>query len=343
MGPFPTSPVRRIYTIDPQDPTRSGRNPRGIALDASGHFAYVTCPTTAMSSSPTLDAASVVQRIRSSEAAAARQPGGGDSPRQDRFLHVAAAVVGSRLGQLCALSSRWPQRRRHLVVRGGPRQTSRTRRHVQHTTIRKIHRALNWTPVRDENQDFELNTRGVFGGAGFITGQYGCQRRRTDAGLGPQRAQLRAGELGSGAANKRTSPRSSGSASGSAIAPPSTSRQHDARSHHLRLRRPGTAPTASPVTAGGKWTTSRITYDPSDVNPVPMMDTGIGHSGASGSRRDGMIDVSEAKAALGVPERIQFRPAGAGRIGEVPPPPPGVDVAAPCLGTAAASCIRSAR
>src|SRR5262249_55209630 len=30
-------------------------------------------------------------------------------------------------------------------------------------------RALNWSPVRDENQDFELNTRGVFGGRGFIT------------------------------------------------------------------------------------------------------------------------------------------------------------------------------
>jgi DNA-binding beta-propeller fold protein YncE len=29
-------------------------------------------------------------------------------------------------------------------------------------------RVLNWTAVRDENQDFELNTRGVFGGRGLI-------------------------------------------------------------------------------------------------------------------------------------------------------------------------------
>ena len=29
-------------------------------------------------------------------------------------------------------------------------------------------RALNWSAVRDENQDFELNTRGVFGGQGLI-------------------------------------------------------------------------------------------------------------------------------------------------------------------------------
>ena len=31
-GPFEVSPVTRIYTIDTADPTRSGRNPRGIAL-----------------------------------------------------------------------------------------------------------------------------------------------------------------------------------------------------------------------------------------------------------------------------------------------------------------------
>src|SRR5204863_4736552 len=29
-------------------------------------------------------------------------------------------------------------------------------------------RILNWSAVRDENQDFELNTRGVFGGRGLI-------------------------------------------------------------------------------------------------------------------------------------------------------------------------------
>src|SRR5881397_4028045 len=29
-------------------------------------------------------------------------------------------------------------------------------------------RILNWSGVRDENQDFELNTRGVFGGRGLI-------------------------------------------------------------------------------------------------------------------------------------------------------------------------------
>src|SRR5262245_54501184 len=50
---------------------------------------------------------------------------------------------------------------------GGPRQTialdgmfSKTNTHDQ--------RILNWSAVRDENQDFELNTRNVFGGRGLI-------------------------------------------------------------------------------------------------------------------------------------------------------------------------------
>jgi hypothetical protein len=49
----------------------------------------------------------------------------------------------------------------------GPRQTisldgifAKTGGHTQ--------RALNWSAVRDENQDFELNTRGVFNGRGLI-------------------------------------------------------------------------------------------------------------------------------------------------------------------------------
>jgi hypothetical protein len=35
-------------------------------------------------------------------------------------------------------------------------------------TLPTDQRILNWSAVRDENQDFELNTRGVFGGRGLI-------------------------------------------------------------------------------------------------------------------------------------------------------------------------------
>src|SRR4030095_3312981 len=51
---------------------------------------------------------------------------------------------------------------------GGPRQTIS----LDGTFSKGAHgfqqRILNWSAVRDENQDFELNTRNVFGGRGLI-------------------------------------------------------------------------------------------------------------------------------------------------------------------------------
>ena len=61
--------------------------------------------------------------------------------------------------------------------------------------------------------------------------------------------------------------------------------------------------------SGGKWTVSRITYDPADVNPVPGTDTGIVNI-----RRDS--DPMDRSFLNG------FNSAnGAGRVCEVPPPP----------------------
>src|SRR5262249_47468284 len=61
--------------------------------------------------------------------------------------------------------------------------------------------------------------------------------------------------------------------------------------------------------SGAKWTVSRVTYDPTDVNPVPGTDTGI---------------VNIADPDIGVFLNGFNSANGAGRICEVPPPP-GVD------------------
>src|SRR5262249_48731185 len=66
-GPFPVSPVARIFTIDPADPLRAGRNPCGIAISANGLHAYVVCPTTRDVVVMDLAARAVLQRVRSSE------------------------------------------------------------------------------------------------------------------------------------------------------------------------------------------------------------------------------------------------------------------------------------
>ncbi len=52
---------------------------------------------------------------------------------------------------------------------GGPRQTiNLDGMFVRPTPAGPHQRLLNWSAVRDENHDFELNTRGVFGGRGLI-------------------------------------------------------------------------------------------------------------------------------------------------------------------------------
>ena len=72
----------------------------------------------------------------------------------------------------------------------GPRQTVNLDGMFDAKKKRTVpQRALNWSAVRDENHDFELNTRGVFGGRGLI-GRLGrgcdlpqrCVRRRRDLG-----------------------------------------------------------------------------------------------------------------------------------------------------------------
>ena len=50
----------------------------------------------------------------------------------------------------------------------GPRQTIDLAGTFSNIEGLADQRLLNWTPVRDENPDFELNTRGIFGGRGFI-------------------------------------------------------------------------------------------------------------------------------------------------------------------------------
>src|SRR5206468_5954262 len=90
--------------------------------------------------------------------------------------------------------------------------------------------------------------------------------------------------------------------------------------------------------SGSKWTTSRVTYGEATVNPVPGSDTGVVNVPPRDLDGDGTIDASEERA---VSVFINgFNSAnGAGRVCEVPPPLPGVDVG----GTMASERIRILR
>src|SRR5262249_9060489 len=152
---------------DPDNPLTSGRNPRGIVLSADGKRGYVVCPTTRDVIVMDLESHTVAQRVRSSELPTAGSLE--ETVRRGKIDFFTSRPPWSNRGWGGCWSCH-PDGRTDTVTwsfEAGPRQTIS----LDGTFNKRDpedHRALNWTPVRDENQDFELNTRGVFGGRGFI-------------------------------------------------------------------------------------------------------------------------------------------------------------------------------
>ena len=119
-----------------------------------------------------------------------------------------------------------------------------------------------------------------------------------------QRPELRPRQLRTARCSRPTSRTGSRFGVRSAIAPPSTSGDPA----HGRTIFGSAAPNGANCVAchsGVKWTTSRVTYDPADVNPVPGTDTGI-------------VNLPDV---LSVFLNGFNSTAGAGRACEVPPPP----------------------
>jgi YVTN family beta-propeller protein len=301
-GPFATSPVVRIFTIDPMNATSSGRNPRGLVLSADGTRAYVTCPTTRDVIVADLDANTVVQRIRSS-----------DLPTDQLGLSILRGKIDFFTSRPFWSDRGWggcwschPDGRTDNVTwsfEAGPRQTiplDGTYSNFEHLGDQRL---LNWTPVRDETPDFELNTRGVFGGRGFIVTQTDVN---TDGIVPDSDPNVRNYGPASSDRSQQQTDITNWIAFGvrSPIAPPSTSGDPE---RGRDVFGSGTPDGANCVAchSGAKWTTSQVTYDPVDVNPVPGTDTGIVNFADPGS-----LFLNGFNSA-----------AGAGRACEVPAPP----------------------
>ena len=271
-GPFPQSPVTRIFTIDPANATSSGRNPRGIVLDAAGTHGYVVCPTTRDVVVADLVGNTVVQRVRSSELPT--DPAQLSILRGKIDFFTSRPFWSDRGWGGCA--SCHPDGRTDNVTwsfEAGPRQTIDLAGTFSNIDGLADQRLLNWTPVRDENPDFEQNTRGVFGGRGFITTNTDLNAdgitpdsdpNVRNYGPASSHRALQQDDITNWIAfNVR-----------SAIAPPSTSGNPSRGRDIFGSAAPGGANCIA-CHSGAKWTTSRVTFDPVDVNPVPGTDTGI--------------------------------------------------------------------
>jgi YVTN family beta-propeller protein len=280
-GPFAVSPVIRIFTIDTADPTHSGRNPRGIALNAGGTIGYVVCPTTRDVVVADLVGNTVLQRVRSADLPAAGSFE--ESLLRGKIDFFTSRPFWSDRGW-GGCASCHPDGRTDQVTwsfEAGPRQTvdlAGTFSNVDHLMDQRL---LNWSPVRDENPDFEQNTRSVFGGRGFIT-------TNTDInmdGIVPD-SDPNVHNYGPASSNRALQQDDITNwiafAVRSAIAPPSTSGNPSRGRDIFGASAPAGANCVA-CHSGAKWTTSRVTYDPVDVNPAPGTDTGIVNTADPGS------------------------------------------------------------
>ncbi len=305
-GPFAQSPVTRIFTIDPANATSSGRNPRGIVLGSEGTRGYVVCPTTRDVVVADLVENTVLQRVRSAE------------------LPIDLLEQSILRGKIDFFTSRpfwsdrgwggcWschPDGRTDNVTwsfEAGPRQTIPLDGTFSNLDGLADQRLLNWTPVRDENPDFELNTRGIFGGRGFIVTQTDVNGDGITPDSDPNVRNY--GPASSGRSTQQTDITNwIAFAVRAPIAPPSTSGDPERGRDIFGAEGPSGANCVA-CHSGAKWTTSRVTYDPVDVNPIPGTDAGI-------------VNVFDAGAVF----LNGFNSAaGAGRACEVPAPPGAVE------------------
>jgi YVTN family beta-propeller protein len=301
-GPFEVSPVVRIFTIDPADPTRSGRNPRGIVLNAAGTRGYVVCPTTRDVIVADLVANTKLQRIRSSNLPTNALQQSILRGKIDFF--TSRPFWSDRGWANCAACH--PDGRTDQVTwsfEAGPRQTVSLDGTFGNVEKLDDAHALNWTPVRDENDDFELNTRGVSGGRGFITVDTDLNADGITPDSDPNVRNY--GPASSNRALQQTDLKNwIAFAVRSAIAPPPRG-GNPSRGRNIFASGSPTGANCVACHSGEKWTTSRVTYDPVEVNPIPGVDTGIVNTPDPGSVfLNGFVSA-----------------AGAGRLCEVPPPP----------------------
>lgn len=174
--PPPTPGPGSIVRVDLENPGGTlipGKAPRGIAIDKHGTRGFVSNFVSRSVSMLDLSNPDSPKVIATALSSALPAPGS-----NDEFAQLGAELFYTGRGPNTRMSSEgWggcivchPNGRSDNVTwmfDAGPRQTIPLDGTFNRTAAND-QRILNWSAVRDENQDFELNTRGVFGGRGLI-------------------------------------------------------------------------------------------------------------------------------------------------------------------------------
>src|SRR5215813_742557 len=166
----------QVVRVDLQDTSASqipGKAPRGIVISSNGNRAFVSNFVSRSVTSVDISTPAAPAILATAQSTALPTPG--------------SFAATAHLGEELFFSGRGPQGRMSQEAWGacvvchpkgrtdnvtwqfdaGPRQTIALDGMINKTDFHD-QRILNWSAVRDENQDFELNTRNVFGGRGLI-------------------------------------------------------------------------------------------------------------------------------------------------------------------------------
>jgi YVTN family beta-propeller protein len=187
------------------DFTTLGKNPEGIVLNSTGTRAYVACQISRDVAVLDLAAKRLLTNVLTANLPA-RNSAAGQILRGKQLFFTAigpagtdpafpnsqppAGVMSDRGWGGCRSChfNGWTDNVTWMFA-DGPRQTISLDGMFDHRSLAS-HRILNYSAVRDEAQDFDLNTRAVFGGQGLINNADGTQNKdvvslvRADGTLG---------------------------------------------------------------------------------------------------------------------------------------------------------------
>lgn len=186
-------PVRISTTKDPHgDFTTLGKDPEGIVLNSTGTRAYVACQVSRDVAVLDLQNNALLKNVPTANLPA-RNSNDGRILRGKQLFFTSIGPAGTdpafpdSQGPAGVMSDRGWGGCRSCHYQGltdnvtwmfpdGPRQTIDLSGTFDHRSLNS-HRILNWSAIRDETQDFDLNTRAVFGGQGLINNADGTQNK----------------------------------------------------------------------------------------------------------------------------------------------------------------------
>ena len=164
----------QIVRVDLEDTTGiSGKAPRGIVINSGGSRAYTSNFVSRSVTSVDISAPTAPSILATAQSTALPAPGTfAETAHFGEELFFTGRGPQGRMSQeawggcvVCHPKGRSDNVTWHFDA--GPRQTIPLDGMISDCDFHD-QRILNWSAVRDENQDFELNTRNVFGGRGLI-------------------------------------------------------------------------------------------------------------------------------------------------------------------------------